>query len=38
VVGSFIICGLDLDKSVVETAGRIAEEIAQTVQHHNYAV
>ena len=37
-VGSFMICGLDLDTNVMETAGRIAKKIAQTVQHHSCAV
>jgi hypothetical protein len=31
----FMIGGLDLDKNVMETARRIATEIARTVQHHN---
>ena len=34
-LGRFMICGLDLDKNVMESAGRIAMEIAQTIQHHN---
>lgn len=34
-LGRFMMGGLDLDKNVMESAGRIAREIAQTVQHHN---
>lgn len=37
-LGRFMICGLDLDKNVMESAGRIAREIARTIQHHNCAV
>lgn len=36
-LGRFMIDGLDLDKNVMESAGRIAREIAQTIQHHNCA-
>jgi len=34
-LGRFMIGGLDLDKNVMETARRIAREIAQTIQHRN---
>jgi uncharacterized protein DUF4410 len=34
-LGRFMTGGLDLDRNVMETARRIAREIAQTIQHHN---
>jgi Domain of unknown function (DUF4410) len=33
--GRFMLCGLDLDKNVMESADSIAREIAQTVQHRD---
>ncbi|MBV8356503.1 MAG: DUF4410 domain-containing protein [Deltaproteobacteria bacterium] len=36
-LGRFMVDGLDLDKNVMESAGRLAREIAQTIQHHNCA-
>jgi hypothetical protein len=35
--GRFMLCGLDLDKNVMESAGRIARNIAQTVRQHDCA-
>jgi hypothetical protein len=34
-LGRFMTGGLDLDRNVMETARRIAREIAQTIEHHN---
>jgi len=37
-IGRFMLGGLDLDKNVMESAGRIAREIAEAIQHHSCAV
>ncbi len=37
-IGRFMLGGLDLDKNVMESAGRIAKEIAEAIQQHRCAV
>jgi hypothetical protein len=36
-IGRFMLGGLDLDKNVMESAGRIAKEIAEAIQHQSCA-